>query len=115
MGLEDKIQWKDDLRSFEDDGYEMTDEMIEKYTKTVITIVNGQTRSRGEYFCKNASIFEVSGIKVAWGDISPKDVESMLWVYYILSEHKSYWDVDKEAVKKYNFKPQDPFSKSPFI
>jgi len=115
MGLYKTVTLREDLPlSFENDGFELTPEMGEKYKQTRITIQNGQIRSHLEYFCKNASIFDVTGTKIVWGDITPKDVEGMLGVYYILSEHKSFWRPDENAVKGWDFRSKDPNSLSPF-
>lgn len=115
MGLYDTVNLREDLpTSFENDGFELTPQMRAKYLESIIGIMNGQTRSRERYFCKNASIFDVTGTKLAWGDIAPADVVNMLGVYYILSEHKSFWKPDEEAVKGWKFRSEDPNSRSPF-
>lgn len=115
MGLHDTVQLREDLpNSFENDGFELSLEMITKYLESKIGIKNGQIRNRDKYFCKNGSIFDVTGTKLAWGDITPRDVEQMLGVYYILSEHKSYFKPDENAVKGWDFRSNDPNSRSPF-
>ena len=115
MGLFDTVKMNQDITStFENDGFELTEEMIDKYKKSKITIKNGQIRSRDKYFCKNASIFDVTGMKLVWGDIEPNDVKDMQGVYYILSEHKSFWKIDETDVKGWNFRSKDPNSISPF-
>ena len=58
-----------DAGSFADDGYVLNDEMLEKYRRTRITMRRGQILPRSKMFCKNASIFDVSGRKIIWGDI----------------------------------------------
>ena len=116
MGLHDTVEFRDDLPlSFENDGFELTPDMRGKYLESIIGVTNGQMRARDKYFCKNASIFDVTGTKLVWGDVAPKDVEQMLGVYYILSEHKSFWKPEEEAVKGWEFRSKDPKSKSPFI
>ena len=77
------------MDTFENDGVELTPDMIEKYRNSTTRVANGQTLRSGEWFCKNASIFDVTGAKIAWGDIAPADVENMLGTYYILSQHRS--------------------------
>ena len=115
MGLYNTVQLREDLPpSFKNDGYELTPEMRAKYLESIIGVTNGQMRGRDEYFCKNGSIFDVTGTKLAWGDIAPRDVTQMLGVYYILSEHKSYWKLDEESVKGWNFRSDDSNSRSPF-
>lgn len=115
MGLYNALQLRKDLPfSFEDDGYELTPEMRTKYSKSIIGVKNGQMRRIDECFCKNGSIFDVTGTKLTWGNIAPKDVTQMLGVYYILSEYKSFWKPDEEAVKGWNFRSEDPNSRSPF-
>ncbi|PIN81756.1 hypothetical protein COV11_01210 [Candidatus Woesearchaeota archaeon CG10_big_fil_rev_8_21_14_0_10_30_7] len=108
MGLFNTVQFREDLPiSFENDGFELTPEMREKYLQSKIRITNGQMRQRDKYFCKNASIFDVTGTKLSWGDIAPRDVTQMLGVYYILSEHKSYWNPDEASVKGWEFRKED--------
>lgn len=115
MGLHDTVKLREDLpTSFKDDEFTLTPEMIEKYKNSKISIQNGQIRSYSRYFCKNGSIFDVTGLKIVWGDIAPEDVKDMLGVYYILSEHKSFWKPDETAIKKSYFRRDDPNSKSPF-
>ncbi len=114
MGLYD-INLRIDLpSSFEHDGLVLTPEIMEKYKRSTITLQNGQILEECTRFCKNASIFDLTGTKIVWGDFGPKDVEEMLGVYYVLSEHKSYLDVPKEAVKVHKLHHDDPFSQSPF-
>jgi len=115
MGLYDTVLLRENLPlSFENDEYRLTPEMREKYLKSIIGVKNGQIRGRDEYFCKNASIFDVTGTKLVWGDIAPRDVTKMFGVYYILSQHKSYWKPDEEAVRGWKLKGEDPNSMSPF-
>ncbi len=115
MGLYNVVQMMDGLpESFENDSYTLDDKMIEKYKNSKIGIVNGQMRGSDERFCKNTSVFDVTGRKLVWGDIAPGDVEGMLGVYYLLSEHKSFWDPDKVAVKNWGPRSEDPYSLSPF-
>ena len=115
MSLYDTVQLREDLPiSFENDGYELTQEMVAKYLESIIEVTNGQIRKIDEYFCRNGSIFDVTGTKLAWGDIAPRDVAKMLGVYYILTEHKSYWEPDGEAAKGWTLRSEDPNSRSPF-
>lgn len=114
MGLYDTVPMKADLpSSFETDGYGLDLEMKLKYQQSKITLRDGQMRDRAQYFCKNASIFDLTGTKLGWGDIAPADVEKMMGVYYILSEMKSYWLVNMLAVNSMK-DSQDPNSISPF-
>ena len=90
MGLYDTVELMEDLpESFLDDGYEMSQEMIRKYLESDIRITDGQERNNAERFCKNASVYDVSGVRIAWGDIAPGDVKGMLGVYYVLSQRRS--------------------------
>jgi len=114
MGLYNTIKFDETLPiSFYDDLYEWNLQMRDKYSKSKIKSKLGQILSRDKLFCKNASIFDLIGTKIWWGDLGQKDVEDLKGVYYILSEHKSFWNVPKDVIKdaKYN---EDPFSKSPF-
>ena len=113
MGLYDLVKFRTDLSlSFENDGYKLTSEMQKKYKKSKHTIQDGQIKSASQRWCKNVSIFDVSGYKIAWGDIGPKDVKDLLGVYYVLSEHTSFWKPDFKAIKVNGLK--DPFSCSQF-
>lgn len=115
MGLHDTVQLRTDLPvSFENDGFELSPEMAGKYLESIVDVREGQMRNRDARFCKNASIFDVTGKKIVWGDIAPADVKRMKGVYYILSEHKSFWDPKESAVKGWNFRGEDPNSKSQF-
>ncbi len=101
MGLCECIEFTQGLPdSFEDDTFSLTNEMQEKYKNSVITIVDGQMGTR-PYFCKNASIFDVAGRKICWGNIGPNDVKQMKGVYYILSEGSSFWNADPQEVNGY--------------
>ena len=85
-----------DAESFVDDGYELDSIMLMKYQRTRITMRQGQILPRSRMYCKNASVFDLSGRKIIWGDIGPDDVKQMFGVYYIMSEHASFWNpVDK--------------------
>jgi len=98
MGLYNTVQLREDLPAcFEYDNYSLTLEMQAKYLESRMGVIDGQVRERDEYFCKNASIFDLTGKKLAWGDITPQDVAEMRGVYYILSEYRSYWDRHEEA------------------
>ena len=100
--------------SFVDDGYVLDDEMLERYRRSRITIHQGQILPRSRMFCKNASVFDVTGGKLIWGDIGPDDVKQMFGVYYILSEHASFWNpVEKDATStRWTLRSDDPFSES---
>ena len=93
--LDNIVQLNENILSFENDGYELTEEMKEKYQKSKIKISNQQLISNDKRFCKNASIFDVTGLKIAWGDIAPEYVNEMFGIYYVLSEYKSLWDFRK--------------------
>jgi len=100
MGLfSSNIKFLDNLpTSFEDDNFILTSEMTEKYKKSRIKMEKGQVKPRKQRFCKNASIFDITGKKITWGDIAPEDVNEMMGVYYILSEEKSLWN--KNEIKE---------------
>ncbi|MEK6812372.1 MAG: hypothetical protein AABX76_02330 [Nanoarchaeota archaeon] len=117
MSLFDTVLFREDLpKSFRWDWlkFRMDDEMREKYKRSKIGITDGQIRSREQYFCKNASVFDVAGKKIAWGDVAPLDVKMMEGVYYILSEYKSFWHVPEKGTKEWSFRSKDPNSKSRF-
>jgi hypothetical protein len=63
-------------------------------------------------FCKNASIFDLAGRQLVWDDVGPDDVKAMHGVYYILSEHTSFWSPIDKDVKGWTLKGDDPPSKS---
>jgi hypothetical protein len=95
MRLDNVVKLDENITSFENDDYELTREMIERYERSKIKIAKGQIKYGDNRFCKNASIFDVAGNKITWGDIAADDVDEMKGVYYILSEYKSYWDFRK--------------------
>lgn len=104
---------------FFDDGYTLTPEMIGKYKASNETIPHrgALIRERSFRLFKNVSIFDVTGYKVTWADIAPFSVEKMLGVYYLLSEHKSFWNIPKEVVKVHKIRGsgENPFEDfSPF-
>ena len=101
-----------DTESFVDDGYVLDDEMLEKYRRARITMCQGQILPRNKMFCKNASVFDVSGRKLVWGDIGGDDVKEMYGVYYILSEHSSFWSPVVQDVNDWSRRSDDPFSES---
>jgi hypothetical protein len=74
----------------------------------------GQILPRGRMFCKNASVFDVTGRKLVWGDIGPDDVKEMYGVFYLLSEHSSYWNPVERDVITWGPRSDDPFSESLF-
>lgn len=112
MRIHKEVPMMEDLpHSFVDDGYSLTPEMLEKYNDTKLTMTVGQMRSREEMFSKNTSMFDVTGRKVVWGDIAPRDVADMKGVFYLLSEHRSYWKIPKDVVKG-ECVNEDPNSKS---
>ena len=98
--------------SFANDGYVLDDEMLEKYRRSRITMRQGQILTRRKMFCKNASVFDVSGRKIVWGDIGQDDVKEMYGVYYILSEHSSFWSPVVQDVKDWSRRSDDPLSES---
>ena len=70
MSLFDTVLFREDLpKSFRWDWlkFRMDDEMREKYKRSKIGITDGQIRSREQYFCKNASVFDVAGKKNSVG------------------------------------------------
>jgi len=100
---------------FVNDGYKLTASMIEKYRISQNSFPpRGNLRPWETMLFKNVSIFDVTGAKITWGDIAPEDVEGMLGVYYILSEHISFWDPPKKAVVRFGPTSDDPNSKSLF-
>ena len=52
---------------------------------------------------KNISLFRSDGTKVYWGDLSKTNLKKLKdrGVFYVLSEHKSYWDVPKRVILEY--------------
>ena len=113
----DKVDYGYKGNNFKDDGFELIPFMTSEYNRSLIKIKNGQLRTSSERFCKNASIFDLNGTKICWGDITPNDVENMCGVYYILSELKSYWMVDKDQIKssKKGSNIFDPHRKEPTL
>lgn len=93
--LDNIILLEENILNFESDKYELTVEMKEKYQKSKIKISSNQLIGNDKRFCKNASIFDVAGTKIAWGDIAPENVKERLGIYYVLSEYKSLWDFRK--------------------
>lgn len=53
---------------------------------------------------KNLSLFREDGAKAYWGDLAKRDLGKLkgLGLFYVLSEHKSYWNAPKESVLKTN-------------
>jgi len=114
MGLYDTIEFNEELgNSFVNDGYGWDIKMRNNYLESKLISDSGQILPRDEMFCKNASIFDLTGTKIWWGDISSKDVKKLKGIYYILSEHKSFWDVPKNFIKDLKMN-EDKFSNSPF-
>jgi hypothetical protein len=103
-----------DATSFSDDGYLLDDEMLEKYRHSRITMRQGQILPPSRMFVKNASIFDLSGKKLVWGDIGAADVKEMYGVYYILSEHASFWSPVEKDVTRWSPRSDDPFSQSSY-
>jgi hypothetical protein len=103
-----------DVGSFLNDGYVLDDEMRQKYRRSRITMRQGQILPRSRMFCKNSSVFDVTGRKLIWGDIGPDDVKEMFGVYYILSEHSSFWSpVEKDDIStRWSPRSDDSFSVS---
>jgi len=100
---------------FADDRYTLNEGMAAKYRFAKEAIPpRGNLRPRETMIFKNASIFDVAGTKITWGDIAPEDVRMMLGVYYILSEHKSFWHPPENAVIRFGSTSDDPNSQSPF-
>lgn len=115
MGLYNTLELRKDMPlTFENDGYELNIEMIERYRNSKMCIENGQMLPRETYFCKNVSIFDLTGTKIFWGDIAPEDVRNMMGIYYILTEHTSYWNPPKSAVKLNQKNNEDINSKSSY-
>lgn len=82
---------------FLNDGYTLTAEMVEKYKSSPRSIPPwGRILPSYSRLLKNVTIFDVTGFRVTWADISPDDAEKMCGVYYLLSEHKA--DRDKLKV-----------------
>jgi hypothetical protein len=101
-----------DAESFVTDGYVLDTEMLQKYRRSSITMRQGQILPRNKMFCKNASIFDISGIKIIWGDLGPDDVKNMYGVYYVMSEHSSFWSPVQKDVTMWSPRSDDPFSSS---
>jgi len=100
---------------FADDRYVMAEGMAAKYRFSKEAIPpRGNLRPRETMLFKNVSIFDITGTKITWGDIAPEDVRMMLGVYYILSEHKSFWNPPENAVIRFGPVSEDPNSRSPF-
>lgn len=75
---------------FLDDGYILTPDMIEQYKSSSNIIPPwGRILPSSSRLLKNVSLFDVTGYRVTWADISPADVEKMYGVFYVLSEHKA--------------------------
>ena len=101
-----------DAESFANDGYVLDTEMLQKYLRSSITMRQGQILPRNKMFCKNASIFDIGGIKIIWGDLGPDDVKNMYGVYYVMSEHSSFWSPVQKDVTMWSPRSDDPFSSS---
>ena len=101
-----------DAVSFVDDGFVLDADMLKKYQRSRITMRQGQLLPRNRMFIKNASVFDVSGRKLTWGDIGPADVVEMFGVYYLLSEHTSFWSPVERDVTIWSPRSDDPFSLS---
>src|SRR3989338_8260981 len=119
MGLESQIEILSEEQlnpsNIVSDGYVMSDEMLDKYKQSTIESPEGQLLPVGRRYRKNASIFDVRGIKIWWGDICPDDVRRLKGVYYVLSQSNSYMSVPEEAIIKWNFlEKKDPNSRSAF-
>lgn len=81
---------------FLNDGYTLTTEMVEKYKSSPRSRPPwGRILPSHSRLFKNVTIFDVTGFRVTWADISPADAEKMCGVYYLLSEHK----VDRDKLK----------------
>ena len=111
MRLDNIVELDENILSFENDKYldKLTEEMKIEYLKSKIK-VNEKTIKRDERFCKNACIFDVTGLKIAWGDISLEKLDEMFGVYYLLSQHKSNYNIAKDY-----FLEGEKFLISPFI
>jgi len=103
---------------FLNDGYTLTPEMMEKYKSSPRAMPPwGRILPSHSRLFKNVTIFDVTGFRVTWADISPADAEKMCGVYYLLSEHKVDRDKLKVAEKEHPQKgtdtspPVSPFEK----
>ena len=103
-----------DAESFVNDGYVLDTLMLKKYRRTRITMRQGQILPRSSMFCKNASVFDLSGRKIIWGDIGPDDVKQMVGVYYIMSEHTSFWNPVEKDATSWSPRSDDTFSQSSY-
>ena len=101
-----------DAESFANDGYALDSLMLKKYRLTRITMSQGQILPRSRMFCKNSSVFDLFGRKIIWGDIGPDCVRQMFGVYYILSEHTSFWNPVEKNAARWSPRSDDPFSQS---
>lgn len=104
-------------KPFTDDGYVLTGEMKAKYQASVHALPSeGGMRGRYKMIFKNVSIFDVSGAKLTWSDLTPEDARGLQGVYYLLSEHKSLWDAPEaeNLTTGWDFRSKDPNSRSPF-
>lgn len=64
-------------------------------------LTNGNIRlSNKDRLGKNLSLFREDGTKAYWGDLAKQDLGKFkgLGRFYVLSEHKSYWDVPEESI-----------------
>lgn len=114
MGLFNTVKFNDDLpENFLNDKYQWNIEMRNKYLESKIKSEPGQILSREKMFCKNASIFDLTGLKIWWGDLCPNDVIYLKGIYYILSEYKSFSNVPKKFIYEIKMN-EDKFSNSPF-
>jgi len=71
-------------------------------------LINGNIRPNNkDRLGKNLSLFREDGTKAYWGDLAKRDLCRLkgLGRFYVLSEHKSYWEVPKEAVLKTDGNP----------
>ncbi len=94
---------------FLNDGYTLNPEIIEQYKSSLSAIPPwGRILPSHSRLFKNVTIFDVTGFRVTWADISPADAEKMCGVYYLLSEHKVDRDKLKIAGREHQQKVTDP-------
>ncbi len=57
----------------------------------------GQIKDEKGRIMRNASIFAPEGNKITWGDFNEGDIKDMKGVFFVLSEHDSYWKVSENV------------------
>lgn len=97
------------------DGYTYNEQMRAQYEASAPLLPPpGLYLKHQEILFKNVSIFDLTGRKLTWGDIRPEDVLGMKGVYYVLSQHKSFFDVpqDENISPEWDFRSEDQYSES---